>query len=157
METILAFWAGNQIATALLLHRNNVWPALPLPPVGRRHAKQVLTIVIKGTSVTCHFAIPMLNTTSEIPIPFPKPTSSLIISHMSNETGSDDDKTRLISLAEAAAVYGFNQRYLSRLANTGRLKAQKIGNSWVTTPTDVEEFIRSRQKRGVYRNDVHLD
>lgn len=91
------------------------------------------------------------------PISFPKSASYHIISRMSNETGSDEDKTRLISLAEAAAVYGFNQRYLSRLANTGRLKAQKIGNSWVTTPADVEEFIRSRQKRGVYRNDVHID
>lgn len=67
-----------------------------------------------------------------------------------------DDKTRLISLADAAAMYGFDQRYLATLARKGRLKAQKIGNSWATTPTDIEVFISSRQKRGVYRDDIEV-
>lgn len=66
------------------------------------------------------------------------------------------DKTRLISLPEAAELYGFNQRYLSKLAKKGRLKAQKVGNSWVTTPEDIEDYIRSRQKRGVYRDDIDV-
>ena len=66
------------------------------------------------------------------------------------------DKNRLISLPEAANLYGFDPVYLSHLARRGRLKAQKIGNSWVTTPIDVEEYIRSRQKRGVYREDINL-
>lgn len=65
-----------------------------------------------------------------------------------------EDKTRLISLPEAAELYGFNAAYLSQLANKGRLEAQKIGNSWVTTPQNVEDYIRSRQKRGAYRNDI---
>ena len=64
---------------------------------------------------------------------------------------------RLISLPEAAEIYGFNPRYLAELAKKGRLEAQKIGNSWVTTPENVEEYIRSRQKRGVYRNDINVD
>lgn len=68
-----------------------------------------------------------------------------------------DDKTRLISLADAAAMYGFDSVYLSHLARKGRLNAQKIGNSWVTTPADMEEYIRSRQKRGVYREDISVD
>lgn len=68
-----------------------------------------------------------------------------------------DDKTRLISLADAAAIYGFDQRYLATLARKGRLNAQKIGNSWVTTPEDMEVFILSRQKRGVYRDDIVVD
>ncbi len=67
-----------------------------------------------------------------------------------------DDKTRLISLVDAAAIYGFDSVYLSHLARKGRLKAQKIGNSWATTPSDMEEYIRSRQKRGVYRDDISL-
>jgi excisionase family DNA binding protein len=67
------------------------------------------------------------------------------------------DKSRLISLTEAAELYGFDQRYLATLARKGRLKATKIGNSWATTPEDVENFILSRQKRGVYRNDITLD
>jgi len=66
------------------------------------------------------------------------------------------DKDRLISLPEAAEIYGFNPRYLAELAKKGRLSAQKIGNSWVTTPREVESYIRSRQKRGAYRNDIDL-
>lgn len=66
----------------------------------------------------------------------------------------NDDKTRLISLPEAAELYGFNAAYLSQLASKGRLQAQKIGNSWVTTPQNVEDYIRSRQKRGAYRDDI---
>lgn len=75
---------------------------------------------------------------------------------MPNET-TNDDKDRLISLAEAAEIYGFTRVYLSELAKKGRLKAQKIGTSYVTTPNDVEDFIRSRQKRGAYRDDIQLD
>ena len=65
-----------------------------------------------------------------------------------------DDKTRLISLPEASDLYGFDRYYLAKLAQRGRLQAQKVGNSWVTTPKDVEEYIRSREKRGVYRDDI---
>lgn len=68
-----------------------------------------------------------------------------------------EDKTRLISLAEASELCGFDQRYLATLARKGRLKAQKIGNSWATTPLDVDNFIASRKKRGVYRDDIQLD
>ena len=69
----------------------------------------------------------------------------------------NDDKTRLISLPEAAELYGFNQRYLGNLARRGRLKAQKVGDVWITTPQDVEDYIASRQKRGAYRDDIQSD
>jgi excisionase family DNA binding protein len=65
-----------------------------------------------------------------------------------------DDKTRLISLAEAAELYGFSHNYLRRLVNRERLEAQKVGNSWVTTPQAVEKYIASRKERGVFRNDI---
>jgi hypothetical protein len=68
-----------------------------------------------------------------------------------------DDKTRLISLPEAADLYGFNPIYLATLARKGRLKAQKVGTSWVTTPANVEDYIKSRKKRGVYRDDIQID
>ena len=67
-----------------------------------------------------------------------------------------NDKTRLISLPEAAELYGFNRRYLSALARKGRLKAQKIGGVWLTTPKDVEEYIRTREKKGAYRDDIDI-
>jgi excisionase family DNA binding protein len=68
-----------------------------------------------------------------------------------------DDKTRLISLPEAAELYGLSPRYLRTLAQKGRLKAQKVGDRWVTRPQDVEQYIRSRQQRGVFRDDIQLD
>jgi hypothetical protein len=68
-----------------------------------------------------------------------------------------DDKTRLISLPEAAELYGFNPRYLGELARRGRLRAQKVGDVWITTQADVENYIRSRHKRGAYRDDITLD
>ena len=71
---------------------------------------------------------------------------------MSTERPSDKDK--LISLAQAAEIYGFSQDYLSLLARKGRLKAIKIARNWLTTPADVEEYVRSRKKRGRYRNDI---
>lgn len=73
---------------------------------------------------------------------------------MSNES---KDKSRLISLAEAAETYGFSQDYLGNLARKGRLKAQKVGSMWVTTPANIEAYIQSRQERGVYRDDIQLD
>ena len=70
---------------------------------------------------------------------------------------NNEDKTRLISMAEAAKLYGFTPDYLRQLARRGRLKAQKIDKFWLTTPAHVEEFIRSRQNTGFYRDDIQLE
>ena len=72
------------------------------------------------------------------------------------DTNEDKDKERLIGLREASEMYGFSYGYLRQLAGRGRLEAVKIGNSWVTTPADVENFIRSRDKRGAYRDDIEV-
>ena len=66
-----------------------------------------------------------------------------------------DERNRLISLADAADRYGFGQAYLATLARRGRLRAQKLGSIWVTTAADMETYISSRKKVGLYRNDVH--
>jgi len=71
---------------------------------------------------------------------------------MMNDT--NEDKERLISLPDASEIYGFNRYYLAELARRGRLEAKKIGNMWITTPADVEAYIRSRDKRGAYRDDI---
>lgn len=68
-----------------------------------------------------------------------------------------NDKTRLISLPEAAELYGFSPDYLRNLAQSRRLKAQKIADRWITTPQDVEDYISSRKNRGVYRDDIQVD
>ena len=66
-------------------------------------------------------------------------------------------KDRLISLADASTLYGFQQAYLATLARRGRLRAQKLGSIWVTTPADMEAYISSRKKVGAYRDDIQID
>jgi hypothetical protein len=66
---------------------------------------------------------------------------------------SENDQ-ELISLAEASERYDLSSSYLRQIAISGRLSARKIGRNWVTTPAAVEEYIRSRQKLGAYREDL---
>lgn len=56
-----------------------------------------------------------------------------------------------MTLAQAAKAYGYSSDYLRRLAEKGRLKADKLGSQWLTTSDDVEAFLVSREKRGVYK------
>lgn len=70
------------------------------------------------------------------------------------QTTQTSGKDRLISLADASALYGFKQAYLATLARKGRLRAQKLGSIWVTTPADMEAFISSRKKVGAFREDI---
>jgi len=67
------------------------------------------------------------------------------------------NKDELITLAEVSDRYGFSRGYLRELAARGRLKARKLGNIWVTTPADVEEYIASRERRGAYREDIDVE
>jgi excisionase family DNA binding protein len=67
------------------------------------------------------------------------------------------DKDELITLAQAAERYGFSHVHLRQLAQSGRLKATKLGRDWVTTPADMEEYIRSRRKTGRYRQDISVE
>lgn len=73
------------------------------------------------------------------------------------EQTESQDKNRPISLFEAAELYGLSTSYLKQLAQKGRLKAHKAGHFWLTTPADVEEYIRTRQKKGAYRDDIEVD
>ena len=75
---------------------------------------------------------------------------------MSNDT-NENDKDRLISLADAGKIYGFSPNYLRQLIHRNRLKARKIGGVWLTTCAHIEEYIKDRQQRGAYRDDIDLD
>ena len=61
---------------------------------------------------------------------------------------NEDDKNRLISLAEAADIYGLTPDHLRHLAQRKRLKAKKIAGVWLTTRASVEEYLENRYKRG---------
>ncbi len=65
-------------------------------------------------------------------------------------TNSDE----LITLIEAAELFGLSVQYLRDIARSERLKAKKMGRDWVTTPADVESYLKSREKKGAYRGDI---
>jgi len=57
------------------------------------------------------------------------------------------DEERLISLKEAAALCGLSAGHLRLLADSGKLRARKIGRNWVTTAQAVAEYSRDAEKR----------
>jgi excisionase family DNA binding protein len=57
------------------------------------------------------------------------------------------EEGRFISLAEAAAQFGISHSHLKLLARTGKLRATKIGNSWVTTPEAVAAYVKDESLR----------
>jgi excisionase family DNA binding protein len=61
------------------------------------------------------------------------------------------EKDDLLTLSQAAKNYGYSGDYLRRLAEKGRLRARKLGRNWLTTSDDMESFIESRERRGVYK------
>ena len=60
-------------------------------------------------------------------------------------------KESLLTLSQAGKRYGYSSDYFRRLAEKGRLTAQKVGHQWLTTADDVETFLESREQRGVYK------
>ncbi len=55
----------------------------------------------------------------------------------------------LISLTEASEISGLGADYLRKIAETGRLKAKKIGRNWVTTSAAVTEYLESRNFKNI--------
>ena len=51
---------------------------------------------------------------------------------------------KLISLAEAAKLSGLSPDYLRKIAEKGRLRAEKIGRNWITTLEAVEQYKQTR-------------
>lgn len=54
----------------------------------------------------------------------------------------------LIPLADASRLSGLSNDHLRRLAEQGKLRAQKIGRNWVTTEKAVEEYLKNRKPPG---------
>jgi excisionase family DNA binding protein len=54
----------------------------------------------------------------------------------------------LIPLSEAAAYGGFTAEYVRQLAKSGKLRADKIGRNWMTTKKAVDDYKRTKPKRG---------
>ena len=60
----------------------------------------------------------------------------------------------LLTLSQVATAYGYSGDYLRRLAEKGRLRARKLGRNWLTTADDMEAFLESRERRGVYKKRI---
>ena len=54
---------------------------------------------------------------------------------------------RYLSLEQAATRFGISHSHLKLLARTGKLRAFKIGKSWVTTPEAVAEYLSNPHLR----------
>jgi predicted transcriptional regulator of viral defense system len=57
------------------------------------------------------------------------------------------DDERLISLSEAAAVFGLSPSQLRLVAQRGRLRATKVGRNWITTPKAVADYMADEELR----------
>jgi hypothetical protein len=53
----------------------------------------------------------------------------------------------LVSLAEAAAEFGFSAGHLRYLVSRGEIEGRKIGRNWVTTRKAVAEYARDELRR----------
>ncbi len=53
-------------------------------------------------------------------------------------------KGELIKLKEASAASGLSVGYLRAIAQSGRLRAKKIGREWLTTLSAIEEYKTTR-------------
>lgn len=54
----------------------------------------------------------------------------------------------ILSLAEAAALSGLAAHTLAQQAEKGRLRARKVGRTWVTTRKCLEEYLRDHARSG---------
>lgn len=57
------------------------------------------------------------------------------------------DTASLITLKEAAARAGLSYSHIRLLARSGRLRAQKLGRDWFTTPKAVAAYLADTELR----------
>ncbi|MBI5530484.1 MAG: helix-turn-helix domain-containing protein, partial [Candidatus Doudnabacteria bacterium] len=78
-----------------------------------------------------------------------KTENSGIDFYMGSEAeNSQPAKEEFMSLSEASKSTGYHQDYLGFLCRTGKLKGFKIGRNWVTTKSNLDEFIKN------YKNGI---
>jgi excisionase family DNA binding protein len=53
---------------------------------------------------------------------------------------------RMLSTTEVAAVLGCSVQYARRLAQSGRLRAHRVGANWAIDPTDLDAYRYGRQE-----------
>ena len=68
-----------------------------------------------------------------------------------SEVGARDPLDEIISLAEAARLSGLAPHTLTLQAEKGKLRARKLGHTWITTRHWLDAYLatHSRQKRSI--------
>lgn len=56
-------------------------------------------------------------------------------------------KDKYMSLSEVSKLKGFTTSHLRRMIITGKLKAEKVGNSWLVSQKDLKSLKRQREKK----------
>jgi len=71
------------------------------------------------------------------------------------EIGGGADKW--LSMSEAALLVPYSAEYLSLLARRGKLVSKKIGNTWYTTKTALEDYMKRQMVRTQVQNGNYHD
>jgi excisionase family DNA binding protein len=56
-------------------------------------------------------------------------------------------KSHYLTSSEVAKLLGFTEGHVRRLIIQGKLKAEKVGGSWLIKPKDAQKIKRQRFKR----------
>jgi excisionase family DNA binding protein len=57
-------------------------------------------------------------------------------------------KVEWLTTKQAAEMIGYNAEYIRKLAQSGRIPAQKLGRDWVIQRADLLAHVRSVGKKG---------
>ena len=71
---------------------------------------------------------------------------------MADAQSEQDRLDDLISLADAARLCGRSAHTLSQQAEKGKLRARKIGHTWVTTRYWLEQYLANHARRRLKRS-----
>ncbi len=63
--------------------------------------------------------------------------------------------TKLISTEEAATILGITRQSMAWLLRNGRVKAQKVGRSWVVEKDSLLEYKKEREQRLAERGEAN--
>lgn len=56
-------------------------------------------------------------------------------------------KNKYLTSYQAAELLGFCQDHVRRLILSGKIKAEKVGNNWLISPSDISKIKRKRFPR----------
>ena len=68
---------------------------------------------------------------------------------MNIEASQPDELADIITLVEAASLCGLSPHTLSQQAEKGKLRARKVGHTWITTRRCLADYLEQHARRKV--------